>query len=67
MTDKITIEVSKDDLALITFGLFKASQHYNEQADRAHGMGAEFARIQKLLDVSNAADELRGALKKIGA
>ena len=65
MSDKITIEVTKEQLDLITFGLLKASQYFYGRADALHDEKAEWSRVAAYLTKFNQTDDLQGELKAV--
>jgi len=59
MTDKITIEVTIEQLDLITFGLLKAHQYFHEKSDKLFDAKADYKRVSAYLQKADAASDLR--------
>ena len=67
MSTKITIEVTKEQLDLITFGLLKASQYFHGKADALHDQKADWTRVSAYLTKFNESDDLRADLGRAKA
>lgn len=59
MTTKITIEITKEQLELITFGLLKANQYFHGKADELFDAKADYQRVSAHLKKADEASYLR--------
>jgi len=59
MTTPITIEITKEQLELITFGLLKANQYFHGKADELFDANADYQRVSAYLQKADAASDLR--------